>query len=79
MENSLPETLQIIIVTICSKNIYKGFKIYSDSGRTNIVIQFKDYEMQPCRPNLHSRASTSEISPNENSLLKPGMNEGYSI
>ena len=69
MDYTLPETLQSIIETIGSKNLLKGYKIYSEGGKTNIVIQFVEYQVQPCSPNLQS--CTSECQVNEQ--LKPAM------
>ena len=69
MDYTLPETLQSIIGTICMKNLFKGYKIYSEGGRTNIVIQFVECKVQPCSPNLQS--STSEFQANEQ--LKPAV------
>ena len=69
MDYTLPETLQSIIGTIGMKNVLKGYKIYSEGGRTNIVIQFVECEVQPCSPNLQS--STNEFQ--ANGQLKPAV------
>ena len=49
MDHTLPKTLVDIIESIGNNNIYKGFRIYSQNGRTNIVINFVECSVSPCK------------------------------
>ena len=48
MDHTLPKTLVDIIESISSNNSYKGFRIYSQNGKTNIVINFVESSVPPC-------------------------------
>ena len=47
MDYTLPKTLVDIIGSIGNSNKYKGFRIYSQNGKTNVVINFEESSVPP--------------------------------
>ena len=66
MNDTLPKTLKDIIECICCNNTYKGFRVYAENGRTNVVINFVNSSMLP-----HEQPSKTEDISNLKAAQSP--------